>query len=453
MLRFILSSLTVLAVFLGAIFLAPTAEALDTSVEEAFGNLATHFELSGELTDYPFVYWIDGSGKTCLKIFPANTTSISIARQSGDSDNYFYAVPSPLPNEPTVYTLFYINSRAYYSNDWSAVNMDFSRLTEFNLSGSFPDSAVTFPAPITGGKTFGYTQVALSSQITSISSAGLLSELYDVSFVVEGVSDDKHSSLISRSLAVTPTAVVDDTGYNLIYLEVPQLGTDLYHNDVIWGYYLFRPRYDTDKYFFNGLKLSFAYDSLQDTSDLTSYPASSFFGASVNSQPLSPNGGLTVNSMSFLFGGSVHTYSNRFLNGYDYSSSDSNLYPTFMFHTIATCNRYSAGSFCYNFDDSGLMIVDEQGNAYVATDDDKDDLADDGNNRNDDTKEELGFVPRAVNYPSLVQNFDYNADFSQYDFSGSKSLFDIIFEHEYIMSIFFMSIVFGILGYVLFGKG
>lgn len=287
--------------------------------------------------------------------------------------------------------------------------------------------------------------------IDSISSAGLLSELYDISFVVEGVSDDKHSSLISRSLDVTPFAVVDDTGYNLIYLEVPQLETKLYHNDVVWGYYLFRPRYDTDKYFFNGLKLSFAYDPLQDTSDLTSYPDSSFFETSVNSQPISPNSGLTVNSMSFLFGGSVHTYSNRVLIGYDYSSTDNNLYPTFMFHSIATCNRFSVGSFCYNFDDSGLMVVDEQGNATPATEDDKDDLADNGNDRNENTKSELGFVPRSVRFNTLNDGFSWENS-GVYDFSSVGSLLGSLFSNSFILTIATACCVVGLIGYVLYGK-
>lgn len=287
--------------------------------------------------------------------------------------------------------------------------------------------------------------------IDSVSDAGLLSELYDITFTVQGVSSEDYNNLVSRVYAVAPVAVRDDSGYNMISLQCPQM--QINEDIVVWGYYLFKPRY-SDLYFFDGLKLSFGYDPLNDSdlgSELPLYPTSDYYGLFVDNNPVRSSGLLTVNSISFIYGTQIRSANNREYSIYDYNSNDDDLYPTFMLHSIGSINMYSLGSICYNFDDSGLSKLDDNDNIVKIDNATKLELSEKGNNRAKQLIDELGYIPVTLNLHGLNDNFQW--DNSQtYDFSSVSELLGSIFVQPFIVTLMTACAVVGLIGLVLYGK-
>lgn len=430
---------------IGALLYAPLAYA-ETPADDSFELLASYYNIEGSLTDYAFLYWLNGDGRVCLKVFTEETSSVTIVRQNGDSDTYFSASPSPLPSNPTsVYTLFYIGTRAYYSNDYTAVNIDMSGTDGAQFYGSFDDTSVHFPEAFSGGRTFSYEQVALNSSISSVSDAGLLAELYDITFTPTKIMPENASfPLLNQELAVAPIAVVDDTGYNLISLQVPQLG---YYTDiVVFGDYKFTPR-DVSKYSFDKLTLSFGVDKLNTndeeyTGDITNDDfACTFAGWDL------PENTLTVNSLSFIFNTKIQNYSNIELAVFDFTTNTQGSYPAGTFSSIGSTNIKSAGSFCYNFT---FEAVNDVQNQTPLTPEELDDLSKSGRERTTKVVTQFGYVPREFTANTLDVDFgDWQP--TDYDFSAANGLLSILL-NNFIIDIILACVSIGIVGLILYGK-
>lgn len=339
----------------------------------------------------------------------------------------------------------YSNTFYYYADNFS------NTVFPLDYYGNFPD------VNMIGFSDYSYADyhyigsATKYGSVTSISNAGLLNELYDITFTIQGVSVPEFNNLISRVYSVAPVAVRDDSGYNLISLQCPQM--QINEDVVIWGYYLFKPRYP-DKYYFDGLKLSFGFDTLN-TDDLGSeiplYPDKNFYELSYNNTPVKSSGILTINSISFFYGSQIRSANNRELQIYDFSSDDNDLYPVFMFHSIGSVNMFSLGSFCYNFDSSGLYKFDENNNRVKVDDDEKEELSEKGKERADDTNNKLGYIPVSLSLNKLNDGFSW--DNSQtYDFSSVAELLGSIFAQPFIIALMTACAVVGLIGLVLYGK-
>lgn len=445
----------ILLFLLGVVYTAPLAKADTLYTNSGFSE--SHFS---EITEIA----IDSSGHAWPYVTIIDTKGTSFA-----SNVYPVIISADKPTEFVINSEPVFTNRPFYGLDsYFGLVIYNSNTDTFSLYSDFYDFSSTgfwvwrtyavianYQIPYTSDyDLFAYTVVdsdLVYGSIDSISDAGLLAELYDITFTVQGVSSDNYSNLISRVYAVAPVAVRDDSGYNLISLQCPQM--QINEDVVIWGYYLFRPRY-SDDYYFDGLKLSFGYDALNDSdigTELSIYPSDDFYSLSVNNNPVRNSGILTVNSISFIYGTQIRTAYNREFSIFDFSSSESNLYPVFMFHSIGSVNIYSLGSFCYNFYDSGLYKLDDNDNPVKVDDEEKHKLSEAGNDRSHKLIDELGYIPVNLHLNTLNDGFEWN-NTQTYDFTSVADLLGSIFAQPFIVTLMTACAVVGLIGLVLYGK-
>jgi len=286
-----------------------------------------------------------------------------------------------------------------------------------------------------------------NSTVDNNSDLGLLSDLYNISFTVTFCDKEE---FVGKTYPVILKEIQSDNGYNMISLQVPALtplsDPRVYKDTALtcFGYYHFSPSYGTKK--LDNMTLSFCSDfkPIIDSPDLQA--PSNYPYLLIDDRPVLSKVSMTVNHLSFIYSNNSLSFNNRELTAIDYRNGGRVL-PDFKFYSNGTINRDICGSFIYNFTYSSIYDED------LERDLDKeevDKMAKDGSDKNNDTRDKVAYVPKILNNPNLNVIYGYDPSFD-YDFSGVSPLLGGLF-HNYVTTVVVMSIMIGILGYVLFGK-
>lgn len=293
------------------------------------------------------------------------------------------------------------------------------------------------------------------SSVDNPSPLGFIAKYYSMQFICQHVSDDSYSDFIGKSYPVVLKDVYSDNGYNMISLQVPAL---YLHKDVqFWGAFIFTAKPDMlNKYTVNDFKISFAVDNwgfLNDSDEYINYDYNApedFYRLLSVSTVIGDSGNyniLTTNSIRFLYNTTTMSYTNRRFWTFDFSGGSN--YPfNLQFYSVGSINGMTSGSFIFNVSYSSITDND------TGEDLTPDEIAQqerEGRDDNDDTEDQSPYIPRVVRYPDDRVSFD-DPNFTGYDFTPVKSLFDALFSW-YLVDMLIACSAVGLLGYVLFGRG
>lgn len=436
---------TFLFFVVGLIFSAPKAYAYDfpesvpSDVSEQLNETIEHFNIDFT-DDWGYLYFIgqtvQGDDSPRVMIFPDKTKTVEFGTNRLVYDN----------NTSSLWYLSYCSWTGDPLSFITSYDGTFYSSSNGSLYGNIDSSLVSIGSFFSDYISIDSTQYG---SVDSISNAGLLARMYDITFTPT-ISFPANSSLLNQSFKAVPVAVRDDTGYNVISLQVPQLGA--YADTIFYGQFHLKPHFTSSEYYFNSFKMSFGSDPLNENDDIYDDTITSdmfHLLVDINGTVSVPSSKImTVNSLSFFYNTKIQDYSNREFVIFDYSSDDDNLYPDFRFEGIGSINIYSAGTIVYNCDFSGLFDVSENA---PATPDKVKKLSDEGNDDSSDTVDTLGYIPRDVSYPDFNQGFDIgNPDIP--DFSVLGNIFSFMFENRVIRVMLINCLLVGLAGFVLYGK-
>lgn len=457
--KLFLSFFAVMGVFLIRPITASAVEWEDVppDCQIMFELLCQHYNLDTNKlgTDYDFFYYetltMNNTTTYTCTIIDIAGTDFQFVPNSGNYPSSFYIQLSD--RNAHFYTLneYFVGNFSYGKDinyTYLAPNTNKGQTFPMYLYGNFPAEQITNLTQY--GLYITYEGGTSESEVESSSDLGLFSAFYNITFTpLYASSDDTYvQSCIGNIYPCYLTDVSSDNGYTMLALQCGALAK---HQDVVfYGEYHFNLRKQSS-YLLDDMSLSFATDVPYEPDDSDFFiPSSSFFKVGLLDNPpdgtdLTRSVPFTVSKLSFLNASNkVVSYNSREMIAFDYKT-DTSVYPYITFWACCNANMYSAGSFVYNFDYSDIT-----NGGTSLTPDEIDDLEDEGESENDDTRQKTVYIPKYVEYPSDRVTFD-DPSIPDYDFATLGDVFRKLF-NDYIIEMMIACASIGLLGYVLFGR-
>ena len=418
--------------------------AYERAVEEGFDGEVSELGVFGfcynetdpAYTNAGWIYAIDlrHSPDAYIHYLGARQAQVVFGTETGV---YYYAQVGDLLN---------YNQLTY--QDVSSPSIGFNRV-------DYDDNFLFTNMPIDSNETTGIVGIGSFApsfgSVESISDAGLIYRLYDISFYVNDASTTAEGAadLIGNTYPCVVTSVRDNSGYNLVSLQCPSLQG--YEGVCFYGQFRFVPKVEQRYYFRN---LSFALgtkkvnaEDLEDTTPHANVPLDEFYCLVVGQDTITSNVFLTVDDIKFFAYNRVEEFRNHTLTVFDYSE-DNLRAPPFTFYAVGSINMYSPGSFILNFRYSSIYDAVSQRDL---TDDEIAELSEEGFEQNQRQKAVLGYTPTYSK--SYAPDTSFNADFSfTHEWSAMLSdVMDMFFQPFIITAVVAMLSV-ALIAYAIFGK-